>query len=208
VRLLGGKAALDRKSTKKTRSHTHKQQTQTLNKKTHQPDASAAGASGRSKERFVLSVAYSPDAKLLAASGMDGAVALFDAETGALLHALKGHHRPVRSLAFTPDSRMLLTGSDDMHAHLYDCAQGGLVDAFSGHESWVLSVAAHPSGSCFATGSSDARVKLWDLSTRTCAQTIGDHKDQVWCVGFSGDAGGTRLATASDDKHVAVYAVA
>ena len=48
-----------------------------------------------------------------------------------------------------------------------------------GHESWVLSVACHPSGSSFATGSSDAKVKLWDLQTRTCAQTLSDHTDQV-----------------------------
>ena len=49
----------------------------------------------------------------------------------------------------------------------------------TGHESWVLSVACHPSGSSFATGSSDAKVKLWDLQTRTCAQTLSDHTDQV-----------------------------
>jgi WD40 repeat protein len=49
----------------------------------------------------------------------------------------------------------------------------------AGHESWVLSVACHPSGSSFATGSSDAKVKLWDLQTRTCAQTLSDHTDQV-----------------------------
>lgn len=49
----------------------------------------------------------------------------------------------------------------------------------AGHESWVLSVACHPDGSTFATGSSDAKVKLWDLQTRTCAQTITEHTDQV-----------------------------
>ena len=49
----------------------------------------------------------------------------------------------------------------------------------AGHESWVLSVACHPGGSSFATGSSDAKVKLWDLQTRTCAQTLSDHTDQV-----------------------------
>ena len=43
----------------------------------------------------------------------------------------------------------------------------------------MLSVACHPSGKVFATGSSDARVKLWDLQTRTCAQTIPEHSDQV-----------------------------
>jgi WD40 repeat protein len=63
-----------------------------------------AEGSGR-KERFVLSVAFSPDRQLLAAGAMDGTVAVWDvAAGGQLLHigGLKGHHKPVRSLAFTP----------------------------------------------------------------------------------------------------------
>lgn len=43
----------------------------------------------------------------------------------------------------------------------------------------MLSVSCHPDGTAFATGSSDSKVKLWDLTTRTCAQTVADHTDQV-----------------------------
>lgn len=75
--------------------------------------------------------------------------------------------------------------------------------AAAGHESWVLSVAAHPDGSTFATGSSDCRVKLWDLQTRSCAQTVTEHTDQVWGVAFRPD--GNRLVSVSDDKSVALY---
>ena len=73
----------------------------------------------------------------------------------------------------------------------------------AGHESWVLSVACHPSGSCFATGSSDSKVKLWDMSSRSCAQTLSEHSDQVWDVAFN--AAGNRFASVSDDKNVALY---
>ncbi|GBF90503.1 hypothetical protein Rsub_03499 [Raphidocelis subcapitata] len=168
------------------------------------PAAEGAGATKR--ERFVLGVAYSPDHSKLAASAMDGTVALYDAATGQLLQSLRGHSRPVRSLAFTPDGKMLLTGSDDAHANLFDVASGGLVDSFSGHESWVLSVAVHPGGTAFATASSDARVRLWDLSTRACVQTLGEHSDQVWGLAFNAD--GTRLASAGDDKMLTVYSIA
>ncbi|KAL4419861.1 hypothetical protein ABPG75_006959 [Micractinium tetrahymenae] len=130
------------------------------------------------REKFVLSVAYSPDGRRIAAGGMDGTVALFDAATGKLLHTLDGHFKPVRNLTFTPDSKQVITACDDNHAHLYDAEHGELIEAFSGHESWVLSVSAHPSGAAFATGSSDSKVKLWDLSTRTCAQTCSEHTDQ------------------------------
>lgn len=162
-----------------------------------------AGDEKQRKERFVLSLAYSPDGRRLAAGGMDGTVAVFDTAAGKLLHTLDGHFRPVRSLAFTPDSKFLLTACDDAHAHLYDVEQAALVEAFSGHESWVLSVAANPDGTAFATGSSDSKIKLWDLQTRTCAQTLTEHEDQVWGVAFRPD--GSRLASVSEDRSVCLW---
>jgi WD repeat-containing protein 61 len=54
------------------------------------------------KERFVLSVAYSPDGKRLACGSMDGTVGVFDTDSGKLLHTLDGHFKPVRALTFTP----------------------------------------------------------------------------------------------------------
>ena len=59
----------------------------------------------RRKDAFVLSVAYSPDGRRLACGSVDGGVAVFDVASGALLHSLVGHFKPVRSLAFTPGER-------------------------------------------------------------------------------------------------------
>ncbi len=42
------------------------------------------------------------DGRRIAAGGMDGTVALFDAASGKLLHTLAGHFKPVRDLCFTP----------------------------------------------------------------------------------------------------------
>lgn len=165
--------------------------------------AMPAGDEKQRKERFVLSVAYSPDGRRLAAGSMDGTVAVFDVASGQMLHSLKGHFKPVRGVTFTPDSKFVLTACDDMHAHMYDAEHGALVEAFSGHESWVLSVCCHPDGTAFATGGSDSKIKLWDLQTRTCAQTVSEHSDQVWGVAFRPD--GSRLASVSDDKSICLF---
>ncbi|GAX84435.1 hypothetical protein CEUSTIGMA_g11855.t1 [Chlamydomonas eustigma] len=157
----------------------------------------------RRTERFVLSVAFSPDGKRLACGAMDGTVAVYDVASGTALGVLQGHYKPVRSLTFLPDSRSLLTACDDMHVNLYDVENTSLIESFSGHGSWVLSVAAHPSGTSFASGGADAKVKLWDLGARACVQTVTDHTDQVWSVAFSSD--GNRLASVSDDKQAIVY---
>ncbi|KAJ9532847.1 hypothetical protein QJQ45_010870 [Haematococcus lacustris] len=179
----------------------------------------------RGKEKFVLSVAYSPDGRRLACGSMDGSVGVWELGSGQYLGSLQGHHKPVRSLTFTPgrgcgsssrwtgisrsraDSKLLLTACDDMHLNLYDVDNLSLVEAFSGHESWVLAVAAHPSGATFASGGSDSKqVKLWDLGARACIQTLAEHSDQVWAVAFNQD--GSRLASGADDKAVITYSYA
>ncbi len=57
------------------------------------------------RDRFVLSIAYSPDGSRVAAGVMDGAVVVFDTGSGAVVQSLKGHYKPVRHLAFTPGAR-------------------------------------------------------------------------------------------------------
>ncbi len=175
--------------------------------------SSSGPSPSSSKDKFVLSVAYSPDGKRLACGSMDGGVALFDVASGKFLASLPGHHRPVRSVAFSADSTKVLTGCDDMHSHVYDAASGALVAALGGHASWVTAVAPHPGGTFAATASSDSTVKLWDLravsggSTAAAAgplQTVREHSDQVWGVAWSGD--GSKLASVSDDRSVCVYA--
>lgn len=54
------------------------------------------------KDKFVLSVAFSPDGRRLACGVMDGTIAVFDVPSGKLLNTLTGHHKPVRDVCFTP----------------------------------------------------------------------------------------------------------
>lgn len=155
------------------------------------------------RDKFVLSIAYSPDGKRIACGTTGGSVVVFDVESSKVLHKLEGHYKPVRDLTFTPDSKMILTACNDMHSNLYDVANGKLIESFSGHESWVLSVSCHPGGNAFVTSGSDSKIKLWDLNSRACVQTAAEHGDQVWCVAFRGDGG--RLGSVSDDKSVALW---
>ncbi len=57
------------------------------------------------KDKFVLSVAFSPDGRRLACGVMDGTVAVFDVAARQLLHTLTGHRKPVRDVMFTPGAR-------------------------------------------------------------------------------------------------------
>jgi WD40 repeat protein/DNA-binding SARP family transcriptional activator/energy-coupling factor transporter ATP-binding protein EcfA2 len=55
----------------------------------------------------VVTLACSPDDRLVAASALDGSTLVWDRESGALLERLEGVRLPAESLAFSPDSRTL-----------------------------------------------------------------------------------------------------
>jgi len=72
----------------------------------------AANSSGRLYDlrAGVQALAYSPDGRLLAGPGGDGAVAVYDAETGDRLRLLGDPSLAVLALAFSPDGSRLAAG--------------------------------------------------------------------------------------------------
>src|SRR4051812_32150706 len=51
----------------------------------------------------VTALAYAPDGNVLASSGRDGAIRLWETTSGKQLRELRGHKGEVRSIAFAPD---------------------------------------------------------------------------------------------------------
>ena len=70
---------------------------------------SVQGDDKSKKDRFVLSIAYSPDGRRLACGGQDGTIAVFDAASGNFMHFLEGHFKPIRSLTFTPGMQTIMS---------------------------------------------------------------------------------------------------
>lgn len=73
----------------------------------------------------VISVAFSPDARILASGGggSDKKIILWDITTTQEIATLSGHTDGVRSLAFSPDGNTLVSGSWDGTALIWDISE-------------------------------------------------------------------------------------
>ena len=129
----------------------------------------------------VLSVAYSPDGKTLAAGNADKTIKLWDVATGkdtatfGSKEAGNLHAYGVYSVAYSPDGKTLAAGSMDKTIKLWDVATGKEQATLQGHTKYVSSVAFSPDGKTLASGSGDATIKLWDVATGKEQATLKGH---------------------------------
>ncbi|MEO0840110.1 MAG: NACHT domain-containing protein [Cyanobacteria bacterium J06643_5] len=153
----------------------------------------------------VLSVAFSPDGKLLATASDDGAVRLWETTSGCLIMSLKEHFNSVLSIAFSPDGKTIATGSYDKTIKIWDINTQQCLITLQAHDSGVRSLSFSPDGKTIATGSYDKTIKIWDIKTRQCLITLQAHESGVRSLSFSPD--GKIIASGSHDKTIKLWDV-
>jgi WD40 repeat protein len=151
----------------------------------------------------VMSVAYSPDGKILAAGDTKGEIRLYRVADGQQILLCQGHKNWVPSLAFSPDGRILASSSTDYTVKLWDSSTGQCLKTLNEHKDEVWSVDFHPNGNLLASGSDDSTIKLWEVSTGQCLKTFQGHYNDVHAVAFSPD--GQTLASGSADLTISLW---
>jgi WD40 repeat protein len=154
-------------------------------------------------EDSVLSVALSPDGKLIVSGSRDSTVRLWDVEGNLIGQPFQGHEGSIYSVAFSPNGQMIVSGSDDHTLRLWDL-QGKLISQpFEGHEDVVWSVVFSPDGRMIVSGSRDKTLRLWDLQGKLISQPFKGHEDCVTSVAFRPD--GQMIVSGSWDETVRLW---
>jgi hypothetical protein len=116
----------------------------------------------------VRSVAFSPDGKVLASSGGDGTVRLWDARTGKEVRAFRDHAEGI-GVVFSPDGRRLASAAGTA-VHVLDLTTGKVVAALNNPGSTVTRLVFSPDGRRLAVANSEGTVRVWDVEPDSSAR--------------------------------------
>ncbi len=154
--------------------------------------------------------AFSPDGRVLATAGGDGAVRFFSPSTRRRLGApLRGHRGRVVALAFGPGGRRLATAGEDGTVRLWSVARRRRLGAPLGGGGGLLreDIAFSPDGRLLASADSMQRLRLSPIVTRSRAASSLEQRPN-FVVGFAFHPDGRLLATANSDGSLRLWDVA
>ncbi|KAJ9150582.1 WD40 repeat-like protein [Coniochaeta hoffmannii] len=156
----------------------------------------------------ILSLRFSPDARLLAVALLDNTVKVFFVDTLKLYLNLYGHKLPVLSMSISYDSKLIVTSSADKNIRIWGLDFGDCHKALFGHTDSILQVAFVPhnsdgNGHHFFSASKDKAIKYWDADKFEQIQRIDGHHGEVWALAVA--HAGTFFVSASHDKSIRVW---
>jgi WD40 repeat protein len=158
--------------------------------------------------RDVNAMAFSPNGKLLATAGNDGATVLWDVATQAPIgHPLRPHPgSTVNDVAISPDGRTLASGIDDGTVLLTRVPDGTVLHELTVTKGpGITALSFSPDGNTLVTGALNGKVRLWDPRTGAAGRTWVAQAGPVMSTVYSPD--GTLLATSGGDGTAALWDV-
>ncbi len=174
--LLLGAAAVSRQATYETKDNLFRLLTSL-------PSGLTGLLWGHTKE--VLAVAFSPNGKMLATGGNDGAVIFWDAaQRRPVGGRLQAHAGAVLSVAFSPDGKILATAGTPKSVMLWDVAnRRPLGEPLQGFTSAVSRIVFKPDGKAFVTIDWQEKASLWDTASHKLLAEPGKGSlEDVWNI--------------------------
>jgi len=157
----------------------------------------------------VVSLAWSPDAAILAVAGT-GEVVLHSGDGERIVGRLLGTAPRIESIAFSADGKLLAAcggaPSEFGEIQLWNVAEQKLVRTIRTSRDSVFGVSFSPDATRVAIGCADKLVRAFDVATGAEVMKCDNHIDWVFATAFAKD--GARVVSASRDKAVKLIELA
>lgn len=151
----------------------------------------------------VNTLRFSKNGKLLASSGEDHVVLVWDS-AWRNSRRLEGHKDKVTCLAFDGYGRYLYSGSDDKNVIVWDMTTGKQVKTIV-HTTGVVAIAPTSDFKYVYIAGSEPKIKLYDFLTGKVAKSLDGHTDAVNDIKISPN--GKYLLSGSNDKTARVWSL-
>lgn len=141
---------------------------------------------------WVLSIAFSPDGRILASGNSNGSLILWDVAGRRVLRKLGNGLGFIRAIKFTSDGRKLASASDNGTVKVWEVATGKEMRSYTTNSEFASSVSFSPNGN-FLSASVGGEGIVWDESTGELIHTFSFQTGGISSVVFSSD--GSKVAT-------------
>jgi WD40 repeat protein len=151
----------------------------------------------------VKGVTFSPDGTMLASTGSNREIRLWDVASGrAVPSFVSRKHWAGDEIAFSPDGVMLVGGSSEREIVMLDVPTARELRSRLTHTLAEL-IAVSPNGTTVATRGSDQSIGLWDAVTGKDLAVFVAHDASITSIAFSPDS--RLLATAARDATIRLW---
>ncbi|MEO0621964.1 MAG: c-type cytochrome [Pseudomonadota bacterium] len=148
----------------------------------------------------LLAVALSPDGRMAATAGWDGAIGLWDLDTGASAGWLRGHKANVNDVVFSPDGAVLYSASYDGTIRVWDLAEQAERETLVSHGFGINRMVL--GAGWLAYGAVDGAVRVLDLATRETLADLTADRRPILALAMTPE--GDQLAVGDGEGHIMV----
>jgi WD40 repeat protein len=165
----------------------------------------------------ISAIAIDTDGKILASTGDDGTIHLWQPETGAAIASLTGNNHCICSMTFAPDAKSIAAGTVNGYTiiwDLHDLSTQKLLSplqSIKAHSGQINSCIFSPDGKYLITGSVDGKAKVWykgeGISFRDRSRSVlkGDPGRSVMSIAIAPDS--QQVAVGGADGTIQIWRV-
>lgn len=154
--------------------------------------------------RGIQRLTFSADGSLLASTGRDDVIIVWNVATGQQVKKLLGNGANFYSAQFSPAGGILATGTLGPGAEFFTTKGWAHKSYLKAHNNQgVFDIAFDPKGTRIITGGRDGKACLWDVKSMKRIATLAQHDDMILHVALAPNA--KMAASSSSDRKVVVW---